>query len=509
MKVSLSTVSVFFPLGVALACFFNAQEAVAQTVLKLPEMVVTSYHGTVTTGLNSAHEKKLPQPAPGQAFTPVKLGPGARVDIDNSPPSHAMISFPGVGGCLLGEHGGINLPDATRPDMTISFDTHIFSPAHMFLNISAAEMAKRPGTVFRFENKGRSDRELPAVVFTTTGGRFYVCDEQHLSLQTDQPRAHGCTVAVYDGSITIQEMSTGQQCELKPGSALTVVMGRLGRPRAQTEAEQSYDIGCKLAALGRPVPALLPPTMKTTAPTNVPGSMVNSLGMVFVPVPGTKILMCVHETRWQDFAPFKAGLPEPARGGTIPRPSAQGHWGWDDHPVQAHWDHATAFCEWLSQTEGKKYRLPTDEEWSHAAGIGSREKRGANSSPEAVGKADLDTFPWGTAWPPPEGAGNLGDLSFMTHRSLMTTAAPLGNRDDGFIDTAPVMSFKPNKLGIYDLAGNVREWCGDWFNDERNHRVVRGSDFQSNLRDYLSSSKRGFLLPSVARAGFRVVVEQP
>jgi formylglycine-generating enzyme required for sulfatase activity len=86
--------------------------------------------------------------------------------------------------------------------------------------------------------------------------------------------------------------------------------------------------------------------------------------------------------------------------------------------------------------------------------------------------------------------------------------ANLVRYDDGFCETAPVMSLKPNKLGIYDLGGNVAEWCEEWLDASKQGRVVRGGSYRVDARDRVISSYRtmsnstGF--PDV---GFRVVME--
>lgn len=265
--------------------------------------------------------------------------------------------------------------------------------------------------------------------------------------------------------------------------------------------------------LGRDVPARLPAAMKTTASTSAPGTKVNSLGMVFVPVPGTKVMMCVHETRFQDYMPYLAAKP--------PQPDARrpfqvdGLWGWEDHPVALTWKEAQSFCSWLSQKEGRKYRLPTDEEWSHAVGIGGREKRGTATTPEELGKQAGDATPASNNKSLPAGIGNLADASrWFLHMTLGAMPAP--TYDDGFAATAPVMSFKPNKLGIYDLAGNVSEWCEDWFNNDRNTRVARGSSYMHDAGWALKPSQRWSVQPEGnATGGFRydvgvrIVLEQP
>jgi len=80
--------------------------------------------------------------------------------------------------------------------------------------------------------------------------------------------------------------------------------------------------------------------------------------------------------------------------------------------------------------------------------------------------------------------------------------------DDGFPTSAPVMSFAPNEFGIYDLGGNVWEWCEDWFNLSNAQRVVRGGSWHSRERSVLQSSRRGRGTPGSRSRhdGFRIVV---
>lgn len=98
----------------------------------------------------------------------------------------------------------------------------------------------------------------------------------------------------------------------------------------------------------------------------------------------------------------------------------------EQHPVvNVSWDHATAYCQWLSDVTGKHYRLPTEAEWEFAAKGGVKSKG----------------FPYS--------GGNVPD-----------SVAWLGRKTEG---TMPVGTKAPNELGLYDMTGNVWEWCSDWY----------------------------------------------
>jgi sulfatase modifying factor 1 len=121
--------------------------------------------------------------------------------------------------------------------------------------------------------------------------------------------------------------------------------------------------------------------------------------------------------------------------------------GWpqtSDHPVvNVSWNDADAFCRWLSKREGRTYRLPTEAEWEYACRAGTTTQFNCG---DAEGSLHL--------------AGNTGDQSFRLKHRL----APLeGSWDDGNAFTAPIGRFKPNAFGLYDMHGNVWEWCQDTF----------------------------------------------
>ncbi len=93
--------------------------------------------------------------------------------------------------------------------------------------------------------------------------------------------------------------------------------------------------------------------------------------------------------------------------------------------TNVNWFDAFAYCRWLSELSGERYRLPTEAEWEYAARSGS---------PENI-------FPWGTRdwtqWP-------------ELHSRFKNGPEVVG-------------SFEPNALGIFDMGMNVHEWCMDWF----------------------------------------------
>lgn len=215
----------------------------------------------------------------------------------------------------------------------------------------------------------------------------------------------------------------------------------------------------------------------------------NSLGMKFVAVPATQVLMCIHETRNADYAIYAAAQTE--RVDDEWRSEAKV--GKEQHPVVCvSYEDAESFCRWLGVKEGKKYRLPTDAEWSAAVGLLNETGQTPN---EKWMNTSENVFPWGRYYPPSPQDGNY-DLEEV---------------DDGYERTAPVMSFRSNNLGIYDLGGNVTEWCQDWFEAKKEYRVIRGSAWHCSVRWLLASSFRDKELPKPIHRynfnGFRCVLE--
>lgn len=167
-----------------------------------------------------------------------------------------------------------------------------------------------------------------------------------------------------------------------------------------------------------------------------------------------------------------------------------------DHPVvHVSWNDANAYCQW----SGK--RLPTEAEWEYAARGGLVQKK----------------FPWGDELTPGgKHRCNIWQGNFPDYN----------NMEDGFLGTAPAKSFKPNNFGLYNMSGNVWEWCNDWFSKDfhktgsRNNprgpsngesKVMRGGSFlchRSYCNRYRVAARSSNTADSsTSNIGFRCVVE--
>ena len=159
------------------------------------------------------------------------------------------------------------------------------------------------------------------------------------------------------------------------------------------------------------------------------------------------------------------------------------------HPVdQVSWNDAVEFCKRLSELPeekkaGRVYRLPTEAEWEYACRAGSK-----------------TTYSFG------ESSQSLGDYAWF-----------FNNNDER---THPVGEKKPNAWGLYDMHGNVWEWCSDWYGQypkgavsdpagpkEGSARVQRGGGWFGLAAVCRSAHRDGFI-PSVrdADGGFRVAL---
>ncbi len=170
----------------------------------------------------------------------------------------------------------------------------------------------------------------------------------------------------------------------------------------------------------------------------------------------------------------------------------------EDRPVMGiSFYEAEAFCQWLSQEWGAEVRLPTEAEWEKAA-------RWADPAPE---NHSGHRYPW----------GDTLELARMNGYEW----------SDGFVNTAPVHAFSAGQsaYGIYQMLGNVWEWCGDWYRADyykeafqrklknptgpaaplpERIKVVRGGDFGPCFSSsYRNSNRHGF--PVTHRGHFQAM----
>jgi formylglycine-generating enzyme required for sulfatase activity len=157
----------------------------------------------------------------------------------------------------------------------------------------------------------------------------------------------------------------------------------------------------------------------------------------------------------------------------------------DDHPVvNVSWNDAVAFAQWLSRKEGKTYRLPTEAEWEYAcrAGTTTRFSNGDDAEGLAV-------------------VGNVADGTAKAKYPEWTSTIAAR---DGYVYTAPVGRFQANAFGLYDMHGNVWEWCSDGYSADyykqspaddppgalgASDRVIRGGGWDRRPRSCRSADR--------------------
>lgn len=121
----------------------------------------------------------------------------------------------------------------------------------------------------------------------------------------------------------------------------------------------------------------------------------------------------------------------------------------DQHPVVCvTWNDAVAYAAWLAKASGIPLRLATEAEYEYAARSGGKSYE----------------YAWGNG-PVSANVYDEAAMRTFTIKSKPESALYRGY-DDGYPYTAPVGSYKPNELGLYDMAGNVCAWLADWYGEE-------------------------------------------
>ena len=237
----------------------------------------------------------------------------------------------------------------------------------------------------------------------------------------------------------------------------------------------------------------------TPAQLAVGDPIENSIGMVLVPIPAGEFLMGSPETeqgrREREVQhqvtltkPFLLGVHEVTQGqwqavmGTTPWKGKEYVKEGDDYPATyVSWNDAVEFCRNLSEKEGVEYRLPTEAEWEYACRAGTT-----------------------TAYSFGDDASELGEYAWYRENAW----------DAGQKYAHTVGQKKPNPWGLYDMHGNVFEWCQDWYGDypsgsvtdptgpaSGDLRVLRGGSFsyrtslvRSAYRDHSQPGDRNVII---------------
>jgi formylglycine-generating enzyme required for sulfatase activity/serine/threonine protein kinase len=206
---------------------------------------------------------------------------------------------------------------------------------------------------------------------------------------------------------------------------------------------------------GPPAPR---PSMLASVPVEPPKEITNSIGMKLVLVPAGEFMMGATGSEKEAYPnqkpqhrvritrPFYLGATEVTQGQyrAVTGANPSNFQGSDDLPVEnVSWVDAQDFCAKLNELErgqlsGASYRLPTEAEWEYACRAGATTR-----------------FSFGDAY------ASLGEYAWFT-----------GNSDR---KTHPVGQKRPNAWGLYDMNGNVCEWCGDGY-DEKYYAVSPGAD---------------------------------
>ncbi len=428
------------------------------------------------------------------AAKPVKLFPApARVHFRSVPPGATVV----VGDRLLGTTPvTVNLPSGSR---TIHLQLVGYKPMVLTRRFApaadqevAVKLVPRYGTVFLTTDP------VDAVLFVD--GKRHGPATGRLRLTT---REHRLTVRARGFVDTSQTILPREGVSTR----LAIRMRKKGEKKEVQRTRRNMPTTADVGMIG-----LGPATVLMGAPRREPGRRANEQDRAVRLV--RPFLMAAKPVTNGEFRRFRPGH----RSGNIGNMTLDG----ENQPVvNVSWQEAAKYCNWLSRQQGLPefyrqqgktmvpvrpfntgYRLPTEAEWSFGARMAGRGQRAR--------------YPWAGKFPPRTVLGNFADESA---RSLLPVV--ISRYDDGFAVTAPVAQFPKNPGGFFDMGGNVRQWCHDWYTAyaglgeqketvdsmgpaSGTHHVVRGSSWRDATMPTLRLSYRGYSKVAKDDIGFRV-----
>ncbi len=258
-----------------------------------------------------------------------------------------------------------------------------------------------------------------------------------------------------------------------------------------------------------------------------PAALTNSIGMKLLPIaPGSFVMgqdgpaadynVKVHAEKfddadWDEKPAHKVTISTAFHIGAMEvtlaqyrqfKPKHAGGRGADGDAVTGvSWNDAASFCEWLSKKENRTYRLPTEAEWEYAC-------RAGTTTLFHTG----DALPAGFhSWPTDAG---------LRDRFFPVDALPPEYRPKNTKLSLKVAQTPANPWGLFDMHGNVSEWCADWYGpyeageqtdplgrSDGDFRVIRGGGHSQQTRSLRSANRTAWLpQTSSEKTGFRVVL---